>query len=164
MPPLKTQQHIFISEALPSLFHQTPEMFIKYLDEDGKNFLRFWWEQVGENVEKASVAAGEQLNLEVHRTLDDVTIVIITLPKPKYVGEAYFAALIYRPVKFRIFIRRALTRFIVLESCKDKKGEYGTLFVERTAMKRRKVLGSGPKEPSQSAFYRIVFDMVSKKK
>jgi hypothetical protein len=37
----KTQQMVFVSEVLPSLFHDTLEQFIRLLARDGTKFLRF---------------------------------------------------------------------------------------------------------------------------
>ena len=47
----KTQQMIFESEVLPSLFHSTTEKLFHYLERDSSKFLHFYWHEAGEKID-----------------------------------------------------------------------------------------------------------------
>ena len=93
----KTQQTIFVSEVLPSLFHSSPEEFLHYLAQDGNKFLRFYWEQAGASLKDREPAAPLGLNYDIRTPDDQTTVVLIALPPPNAEPEAYYAALVYRP-------------------------------------------------------------------
>ena len=52
MDKKKTLQYNFTFEAIPLLFHSQTSGFIKHLEKDGVNFLKFWWNHVGDQLEE----------------------------------------------------------------------------------------------------------------
>jgi hypothetical protein len=101
----KSQQWNFSMEAIPILFHSSTTSFMKYLEKDGKKFLDFYWNHVGDRLDekKREIPAGLAYEIEV---IDEKTkLVIITLPQPKENGDAYFLGLVARPEKRFSWVR-----------------------------------------------------------
>ena len=95
----KTQQMIFESEVLPSLFHSTPDQFFRYLERDGTKFLNFYWHAAGEKIDPALKTEAFGLSYLVRRPTNRTTMALISLPEPCKELEAYFVALIHRPLR-----------------------------------------------------------------
>jgi hypothetical protein len=95
----KTQQMVFESEVLPSLFHSTPDQFFHYLERDGIKFLNFYWHEAGEKIDPSLHNQGFGMSYLVRRPTNRTTIALISLPEPCKELEAYFVALIHRPLR-----------------------------------------------------------------
>ena len=141
----KTQQMVFVSEVLPSLFHDTPEQFIRLLARDGAKFLRFYWDEAGKRLEESKRISSFSLNYDLRKPGKNIGVVLVTLPKPQVESEAYFIALIYRPNRVTPILRISdITKVVALEYVFDKKGEADTLLVEWTRELTREVISKGP--------------------
>ncbi len=95
----KTQQNIFVDEVLPALFHRTPEEFLRFIIRDGNKFLRFYWDQAGKDPKLTQQESSLGLNYDLRQPEAHTSVVLVLLPKPRVEGEAYFVALIYRPLR-----------------------------------------------------------------
>ncbi len=65
MKPEKSQYSIFITQALPTLFHKQTDEFIRYVEEKGEHFFQFWWEQAGKQAGSSDEAMIRQLRYQV---------------------------------------------------------------------------------------------------
>lgn len=157
---IKTQQEAFVSEALPALFHATPEDFLLFLERDGNKFLRFYWDQAGSapNVVKKENSFG--LNHQVRQPFAHTTVVLISLPKPSQAPEAYYAALVYRPLRRSPMLMVSdTTSVITLEAAEAGPEAAGTRLREWDKKLQCEDLGPGP-QPKLEEFYRKVCEMV----
>ena len=157
----KTQQMVFVSEVLPSLFHDTPEQFIRLLARDGTKLLRFYWDEAGKRLEESKRISSFSLNYDLRKPGKNIGVVLITLPKPQGESEAYFIALIYRPNRVTPILRISdITKVVALEYVFDKKDEPDTLLVEWTRKLMREEIRKGP-EPVLNEFYRTICDLIA---
>ena len=152
----KTQQTIFVSEVLPSLFHNSPEEFLHYLAQDGNKFLRFYWDQAGAALKDRDPTAPLGLNYDIRTPDDQTTVVLIALPPPAAEPEAYYAALVYRPQRrMLLFGISDTTKVLALERAEKPDGETGTLLREWSRKLTGEALGTGTL-PRLEAFYESV--------
>ena len=92
---------------------------------------------------------------------DNITVSLITLPKPQVISEAYFIALIYCPWKLNFFLKqKVIPRFLLLEySVPHGYGNQSTVLHEWTADGRHINLGYGC-EPTLEAFYEAICNLL----
>lgn len=156
----KTQQEAFVSDALPSLFHTTPQDFLRYLEQDGNKFLRFYWDQAGSDPNVVKKESSFGLNHQVRQPFAHTTVVLISLPKPAQPPEAYFAALVYRPLRRSpVLIVSDTTSVMALEMVSGESDPPETRLREWTKKLQSEDLGPGP-QPKLEEFYRTVCDLV----
>lgn len=142
---------MFVHQALPAMFFANPAKFVTTLVERGDEVLHTLWHQVGQQVREANRISPAGLSAETRQLEDETRLVLITLPAPKGVTEAYFVALAYRPPTQQ----KGLTRFITLEYSLSLEGSPGTMLCEWTAEGQHGNLGQGP-EPTLEAFLEAV--------
>jgi hypothetical protein len=157
-----THQYEFCYRALPVIFHADPSIFIEYLKKDGTNFLRFWWEKAGENIEEDKIAPSTGLSYVLREPDKDTTIIYITLPKPNVTPDPYFLALVYQPKKKFFLTNKGGTRVIALEARVDSKGLDYTRFSEWTPRGSRVEIGPGT-TPQLDTFSEAISKFVVKK-
>jgi len=156
----RDQHYVFAHRVLPSLFFANPEKFISTLNERGDSFLRLVWLRVGESVD--NVIAPDNLSHQIRNLDTDTTTVLITLPLPKCMTEAYLVALVHRSEKKdSSSSQEPLTRYIALEYGIELDGSPRTVLCEWTAEGIHRNMGNGP-EPTLEAFFTAVRDLVSK--
>ena len=156
----QSQQKDFANQALPDLFHHTPDQFIFLLERDGTKFLRFYWDQVGKKLAQEQLISPFGLNFEIRQPLRGSKIALITLPKPHLEGEAYFEALIFRPHRVTTFFRVSdTTKVIALEYDFDSLGNERPLVVEWDKKLHREPLRS-ISEVSKEEFFTAVLEEI----
>ena len=156
----QSQQKDFANQALPELFHHTPDQFIFLLERDGTKFLRFYWDQVGKKLAQEQQISPFGLNFEIRQPLRGSKIALITLPKPHLEGEAYFEALIFRPHRVTTFFRVSdTTKVIALEYDFDSLGNERPLVVEWDKKLHREPLRS-ISEVSKEEFFTAVLEEI----
>ncbi|MHB0988799.1 MAG: hypothetical protein ACYC3P_09075 [Bellilinea sp.] len=128
-----THSQIFANQVLPQLFHGAPAQLWQYLNRDGTQFLNFYWDAAGEKLHRGARASSFGLNFTVEEPAPRMYAAVITLPEPKIAGEAYYAALIYRPDR-RILLVSDMTRVFTLERTDPaaEGGQPGTRLVQWT--------------------------------
>jgi hypothetical protein len=150
----ETQQAKFALEALPDLFHQAPDKFLKLLERDGNRLLQFYWDEVGKRMKLEAKTIPFGMDFVLHRPNSITTIALVTLPGPAYPGDGYFTALIYRPTRITMFLHvRDVSRVLVLVQAADGEGNTELVDVDRKL--NREVIGSGVL-PRRDAFYEAV--------
>lgn len=95
-PEARRQHYRFAHFAMPSLFHSDPARFIQSLDEQGNAFLLRAWVNVGVDLQGQDLVDPAGLRYDIREFEEDgMTIVLVTLPPPQAITEAYFVALVY---------------------------------------------------------------------
>lgn len=156
----KTQNMIFATELLPSLFHGSPEQFIYYLDRDGNKFLRFYWDQAGKKGGSEEGASSFGLNYLTRPLPRNAQIILISLPEVSDEFEVYYSALIYRPYRRMPFGGLSDTsKVVALERVYDSQGNPGTRLYDIDRRLRKEIIGPGP-EPAKDAFLKVVGDLL----
>ena len=109
----KGQHYAFVHQVLRDIFFNEPNNIIAILMSDRAiDTLTDLWYRVGKELEDNNPLRLDGLCCEV-RTLENNTIVVlITLPTPHHMCEAYLVALVYRPDSTN---HKGMARFIVLE-------------------------------------------------
>ena len=158
--PVKTQHKIFENEVLPSLFHDTPEQFIRLLQREGTRFLQFYWAEAGKKIPPGEHTTSYGLKFSIEQPTRHMTVVLVTLPEPQVEGEAYYVALIYRPLRVSPFgFLTDTTKVITMRRVTSTEGKPGTLLVEVDRRLRRESLGPGP-EVNLDVFYTRVLTII----
>jgi hypothetical protein len=153
---VKTQQMIYESEVLPSLFHLSPVQFNEFLGRDGNKFLQFYWAEAGKNIPQSEHKTSYGLNFEIRQPARYKTVILVTLPQPQVSGEAYFIALVYRPTRVIPFSFISDTTKVI--SLKKTLGA-GTILIEWDRKLHREPLGPGP-EARLDDFYKAVLPFI----
>jgi hypothetical protein len=157
---VKTQQMIFESEVLPSLFHSTPDQFFRYLERDGTKFLNFYWHEAGEKLDAALHSQAFGLSYLVRKPTNRTTIALISLPEPCKELEAYFVALIYRPLRIIPFsFITDTTKVVALEYAGEGPDGAQAVLVEWTRRLGREKL-SNERPLDLEGFYRAIKELL----
>jgi hypothetical protein len=107
----RPQHYFFAHRILPSMFFEEPDQLMKIMGSaKGLDFLRFQWNNLSTHVEH--VEPPTALDYQTRKLDDDTTIVLVTMPPPHKITEAYFVAFVYRPSTAE---NGALTRYFTLE-------------------------------------------------
>lgn len=156
----KTQQMIFESEVLPSLFHSTPEKLFHYLERDSSKFLHFYWHEAGEKIDPSLKNEAFGLNYVIRRPTNRTTIALISLPEPRHEMEAYFVALIHRPMRIIPFsFVSDTTKVVSLEYAGEGPTGAQAMLVEWTRRLAREKLSSA--QPLDlEGFYKVVKELI----
>ncbi len=154
----RTQQLDFVSQALPDLFHHSPEEFLYLLGRDGNKFLRFYWDETGKKLDADHQENSFGLNHSIRQPWSSAKVALISLPAPRFPGEAFFAALAYRPNRRGFFVSDT-TKMVTLERCLEDGCQPQTLLVEWTRHLVREEIGPGP-APLLEDFYQAVLSLL----
>ncbi len=153
----RSHQIVFVEDALPSVFHQTPVEFLYYLDRDGNKFLNFYWTQVSKNFSDSDRADPYGLNYVIRTPQKDVSFALVILPTPKEIGEAYFEALVYRPRRVTPILRiNDMTTVFALVLASNESGGPKTRIVERTRKGQSIERGEGPPPITDEFFHKVI--------
>lgn len=105
----------FAYVCLKKLFFDKPQWLTSMLASNEKRaFLVYLWEKTAELLGEEKISS-EGLSCGSIKIKGDITITVVQFPKPLNVGEAYYAALVYRPPKGFLFKQENITRYITLE-------------------------------------------------
>ncbi len=156
----KTQQMIFESEVLPSLFHSTPDQFFHYLERDGIKFLNFYWHEAGAKIDPSLHNEGFGLSYLVRRPTNRTTIALISMPEPCKELEAYFVALIHRPLRIIPFsFVSDTTKVVALEYAGEGPDGAQAVMVEWTRRLGREKLNN-ERPLDLEGFYKAVKEIL----
>ena len=111
----KSQHFNFTHEAIPVLFHNNSDNFFKYLEKDGVKFLEFYWKHLTTNLGVEILSSNKGLDYKIVDLEKNIRSVIITLPPPTTVGEAFFLVLVKYPKKVSL-LKVGFTRVFSLEN------------------------------------------------
>ncbi len=142
----KQSQNInFAHEAIPILFNTQYAGFMQYLEKDRTRFLEFWWKHVGDQLDKSLCKAPNGLGYKITEIDEKRKIILITLPTPDRIGEAYFLACVKLPEKKVPFVNFTFTRVISLYRSEEESGLACTRMAYLTRQARLVPIGIGPK-------------------
>jgi hypothetical protein len=129
MPRSTNSQHYqFAYMVIPSLFHHSSNEFIRYLETDRLNFLKFWWDHAGEETEESTRQPIDGMDYKFRDFKKGQRLVLLTLPPPRFAPEAYFLALIPAPVKKNFFPWKNLANVYALQYRGEKDQQVNTTF------------------------------------
>lgn len=155
----KTQQLEFVSQVLPSLFHDTPTQFIQFLARDGTKFLKFFWDEAGKHLGNGLAEASFGLNYDLRRPNGGTTLALVTLPPPQVPGEAFFSALVFRPYRVSLFRPSDPTQVFSLDAPDLGDPDCSPVLAEWTRREGRREIGPGP-QPFLEEFYQAVLKLL----
>jgi hypothetical protein len=159
----QSQQCQYAYEALHTLFfHQTKE-FLFYIDRDGNDFLKFWWDHTATNYPEEQRRSSAGLDFKEYKLDDGRVLFLIELPAARAEPEPYYLALVSPPVKRSLFSWQNLPRIFALEYKVDKNGTPGTVIGEWTYRGNHILVGKGT-NLSPTTFYKAVLKILSEKK
>jgi hypothetical protein len=150
-------------EALPLLFHSDTSGFMRYLEKDGVEFLKFWWHHVGDQLEESRRVSPAGLSVSIDQYDNNTKIVLIKCPTPQEDGDPIFLAGVARPEKRFSLIRLPNTAFYVLSRYDDCKSQYKTAFGELTPRAIYHEIGIGL-NPNKAEFKKIVITKIQKRR
>ncbi len=159
----KSLAYNFTYEAMPLLFHGQTAGFMKYLEKDGVDFLKFWWNHTGDSLveEKRVSPAGMSYEIEVYD--NNTKIVYITLPSPKEDGDPIFYGCVARPERRFAWVRIPNTAFYVLTRYDGCASQHKTAFGELSPRALYHEIGVGL-NPTKADFKKMVRSKLEKKK
>jgi hypothetical protein len=157
MPKRDSQHYVFAYKAIPILFHNQSKDFLTYLDRDGVEFLKFYWNYVATETDEEGKSSPEGLAYEIREVEGGRKMVLVTMPRPHKPPEAYFLALITPPPKRSFLPWQNHARVIGLEYHSE-----GTHLCDLTPRAIRVDQGTGPR-PVLEDFYRAVCQMIKMK-
>lgn len=163
MPRFRNQHQMYAYEALPLVFHNETKDFLEYLKRDGVKFLKFWWDRAGITLDETLRIPSEGLAYEIKTYKDGRDVILVKLPAPKNNLEAYYLALVARPLKHSFFPWRNLARVFALRRSEEEDGSVKTILAEVTRTARTVPIGKGPK-PNMDDFYEVVCKILDSKK
>ncbi|MBI3158035.1 MAG: hypothetical protein HYZ26_00360 [Chloroflexi bacterium] len=142
MPEPRPQPYIFAHLALPALFFRAPESMLRNFEQEGPEFLRYLWRQIGLEKGGHDEAAGMQIQVEIHKEAREI-IGLISLPAPQNATEAFFVAAVHSPERARYF---------TLELGERLDGSAYTVLCEWDTEGRHLNYGEGPAPDDVRAF------------
>jgi hypothetical protein len=156
----KTLSAIFTNQVLPSLFHIEAPQFLKLLAQDGNKFLRFYWSEAAKKLPLEQRTDPFGLQYDIRQMLKHTIVILISLPHPQLPGDAFYAALIYRPYRVTPILRIAdRTKLILLELQPTDQDPQATVLVEIDRKLNREVIAPGT-QPKLETFFNACWDRV----
>jgi len=158
----KSLAYNFGFEAMPLLFHSQTSAFIKYLENDGKKFLDFWWNHVGDQLEESKRVPPGGLTFSMDQYDDKTKIVIITLPSAREDGDPIFLGAVARPERRFSFVRIPNTELYILSRYDGCAAQHKTAFGELSPRAIYREIGVGL-NPNKIDFKRYIKERLDKK-
>ena len=112
----RQQHYVFAHAMLPRLLLDDPEKFVAILaSQEAEDFLAYLWRRAGEEANDAQPVEPEGLGRTVEKLAEGIAV-LVRMPCPLAITEAYFGAVIMRQGKKGLF-RRATPqiRYFTLE-------------------------------------------------
>ncbi len=157
-----THQYKFAYEVMPGAFRNDKKAFLDYLEDDGLDFIQFWWDHVAEKLDESERMSSEGMAYEIREMENGARVALITLPKPKHHGEALFLALVSPRWTPSIFPWKNYAKVYTLSHIvKKDDGRSETIFGEWTP-RGRFVPGEEGLQPELEAFYKKTVETFEK--
>jgi len=93
----RPHHYFFAHRLLPLLFRQDPTQFVSLLQRDGLPFLAFWWHKASQDMPGEDHLSADGLGYALRELENGWVAVVVTLPRPQGMTEAYFVALLQKP-------------------------------------------------------------------
>lgn len=113
----RSQYQVYTQEALPTLFHKEPQGFLKFAEEKGLDFFRFWWNEAGKRTAKAQPEWVESILImtEKDTRIQRRCCVLHLPPAPEEHGYVWMAFIAKAQQKKRWF-PQPLTEILALQA------------------------------------------------
>jgi hypothetical protein len=149
----RPQHYMFAHRVLPSLFFRDPALFLNIMSSPkALDMLRTQWDSLGKHFAPVEPSTG--LDYETRTLEDNTTIIIVIMPPPCNVTEAYFTAAVYRPPTAG---EPALARYFTFEyGTNIMTGENHTVLGEWTADTTHRNYGSKNRTADKGEFIKTV--------
>lgn len=151
----KSHQYNYGFEVIPILFHSQTSDFKSYLEKDGVEFLKFWWNHVGNQMGEAKFTSSDGISYEYEQHDKKIDLFLITLPTSREDGDPIFLACVSRPERRFSWVRLPSTDFYVLSRYDGSNAKNKTAFGEVSPRGLYRDIGIGL-NPTISDFKRIV--------
>ena len=136
----RPHHYFFAHRYLPGMFQSEPGQFMSMLASNGLPFVHFMWDRAGQQMPPDDRLAPDGLALSMHKSVQNIEVAIISLPKPENTPEAHFVAPAYHPeVNGQLFTRYYTLEFTLLGS-----NQPGTMFC-RWSDTTHMNMGDGPR-------------------
>jgi hypothetical protein len=148
----REQHYAFAHFALPGVLASNAagasELFAA---GEGNAFLRWLWDQVGQKCSQEGLVPSDGLYCRV-RVEDERRVVVVHLPEPRRMTEAFMVALVFDPPTRGWLGKRKAgpTRYFTLELSTDLEGGWRTVLCEWRDESHLN-MGDGP-SPDEDAF------------
>lgn len=168
----RPHHYAFAHGVLPMVFFEDPVGFLAEVATRGMEILPRIWSDTFEVVKRhksdAEMLSSDGLTSTCYGLGSETLAVIISLPPPTELTEAYFVGLVVRPPRKRLFgllgTKKGLARFITLELGSNLDDTSRTVVGEWTedtgADVSHRNFGDGP-EPTLGAFAAKLGEMVT---
>jgi len=122
MATMQRREHhyAFAHELLPNAFFDDPIKLIEAFREHGTVYLWFCWDQLGSLLPENERLSKEALDFRLITLNDNITCLIIIMPPPNFMPEAYYVAMLHRESSSNS--NDTLTRVITLEKSDGNDG------------------------------------------
>jgi hypothetical protein len=90
----RPHHYFFAHRLLPALFHEDPAQFVSLLQRDGLPFLAFWWQKARQDFPPDEHVSADGLGYTLRELEGGWLAVVVTLPPPQGMTEAYLVALL----------------------------------------------------------------------
>ena len=112
----RPHHYLFSHKIIPYMLFENSLQLIACLTVTGESYLTAIWDELPNSfTEIQERLPNTGLDCKIIENDKNVTIYIISLPKPIKITEAYYAAIIYRPEKSEPFKQEGITRYLTLE-------------------------------------------------
>lgn len=129
-PPRK-QHYVFAHLAFRAIVDASPMHVLMALlsKAEGANLLEGVWQQAGSQCTQRDLVDSGGLTYEIHELWDKRPVVLVEMPTPHGVREAYFVAAVISPPKRRFFLfeRPASMQYFTLEVGDAEQGDFDTV-------------------------------------
>ncbi|NPV56450.1 MAG: hypothetical protein HPY76_07255 [Anaerolineae bacterium] len=160
MDDKKSQHYNFTYEAVPVMFHSQTSEFMKYIEQDGTKFLKFWWDHVGGKLPTEKHVPFKDVKIEMEVVDKNTKVAFIELPRPTEDDECYFMALVKRPERYFAWVRLPTNDIYCLVRRPFAEFPHGTEMMAITPRGNRASIGAGI-EPRYEDFKTEVMRMVT---
>jgi hypothetical protein len=151
----KSLQYNYGFEAIPVLFHSQTTDFKSYIEKDGVDFLKFWWNHLIDQMDEAEPIPFDGVTYEYEQYNKKIDLFYITLPAPREDGDPMFLACIARPERRFAWVRLPSTDVYVLSRYDGSHVSNKTAFGEVSPRGLYRDIGIGL-NPTLEDFKRIV--------
>ena len=112
----RLHHYLFSHVILPKLLFENPQQLVEKLLTHWKTFLITLWDTCANEISgiKEKIPSSG-LDCKIIKVKDNISIILISLPKPLKSTEAYFTAIVYRPKKLFLIKQKGIARYITLE-------------------------------------------------
>lgn len=120
----RAHHYKFANNEARDVFFSDPEMFLTMINSHGNYLLKYLWNEAAHNCEYLDMKG---LSYELRTTPTRYQVILVTLPPPQNVTEAYYIAAAFKPGTENPF---DTCKYFILEKANPEIYTGGTLLCE----------------------------------